>query len=309
MRTVVFINSHSRQAAQHTETIRKFFDKNKRIFDVIDFIVIEELDDFDECLKRLKAHKDMKCVIVGSGDGTIVAVLNALKNRKNLVYGFLPLGTTNAFARSLAMPMALKKSFAVLKDNHVKPVCLGSVNGVLFANAAGVGLDAKTVTDMDTRLKRYLRSAAYNLSAMLLLRNHKPMECELHLGDEVLKFTTHQVVAVNGDHYGPVPISKTASVYDPNLTVIYNTSLGYWGFVRDVYSFVFGRQHKRRNVSVHTADRILVKTRPVRPVQADGEIVGKTPAEIKVIENAIRVIVPAPGQPKRALRRKRKTPR
>src|SRR5574338_669941 len=105
MHTVVFINSHSRQAAKHVAAIRRYFQRANQPFEILDFVVIDELDKLDESLEKLTRTKNLQAVIVGSGDGTIVAVLNALKHRPDIVYGFLPLGTSNTFARSLNIPL------------------------------------------------------------------------------------------------------------------------------------------------------------------------------------------------------------
>src|SRR5687767_7892901 len=114
MRTVVFINAHSRQASQHMRAVRKFFARGESPFELLDFIVVEELRDFKKYVERLRAHKNAECIVFGSGDGTIVSLLNELKHRQKLVYGFLPLGTSNTFVRSLDIPLDCKKALKVL---------------------------------------------------------------------------------------------------------------------------------------------------------------------------------------------------
>src|SRR5215207_4712026 len=99
MRTVVFINSHSRQASKNLAAVQKAFSKPGLKFKVIDFIVVEDLEKFDLYLQKLRTRKDMECVFIGSGDGTLNTVINVLRDRKDIVYGFLALGTTNAFVR------------------------------------------------------------------------------------------------------------------------------------------------------------------------------------------------------------------
>jgi diacylglycerol kinase family enzyme len=53
-------------------------------------------------------------------------------------------------------------------------------------------------------------------------------------------------------------------------------------------------QHRRSpNVRYLAAERaVIVRTRRPLPVQADGEIIGETPVQVKVVPHAVRVIVP-----------------
>src|SRR5262249_43923270 len=125
MRTIVFINSHSRQAAQNLKLVKSFFAKPDSSFDIQEFIIIEDLARFKHAIKKLQSAKHVECVIIGSGDGTIVSVLNALKGRSDIVYGFVPLGTTNAFARGLGIPIDIKRSLKVLDAKNIRHASLG----------------------------------------------------------------------------------------------------------------------------------------------------------------------------------------
>ena len=138
MRTVLFINAHSRQARKRADDVIENL-KDIKKFNIIDVIVVEHLEQIDDYLARLAKIKRLQCVIVGSGDGTIVAVLNALKNRKKIVFGFLPLGTSNTFVRSIGLPLNADDALDVIRKQKIRPASLGSVNDIIFANIAGVG--------------------------------------------------------------------------------------------------------------------------------------------------------------------------
>jgi len=291
MRTVVFLNPHSRRAANSLAAVQEFFAGHKK-FDVVDFIVAKDLKHFDTYIARLRRHKNIDCVIVGSGDGTIVAVLNALKNRKNLVYGFLPLGTTNVFARNLGLPLGFKKSLQVVASQHSRGINLGSVNGVLFVNTADIGLTVQVVKRLHNRLKRYLGPLAYYLVSFRVLVHAKPIRCELQIGKEVTNIQTYNLAAFNGRYYGTVVANKDGSVYNDTFTVLYGTDVSRFGFFRDVHSFALGRQYKSRSVRMISAPQLTLRTEQPQDIQADGEVVSTTPAEIKIVKDAIRVLVP-----------------
>jgi YegS/Rv2252/BmrU family lipid kinase len=307
MRTVVFINTHSRQAAQNIDDLRKFFSKSTDSFDVLDFIIVEDLEKFDTYLERLSSHKEAECVIVGSGDGTIVAVINTLKKRKGLVYGFVPLGTSNTFVRSLGLPIDIRKALRALLKNHVREVSLGSINGTLFANIADIGVPAQVVENLTDRVKKYLGSFAYAISGMRELIRHDAIKCEVEANGQTKSFYTHQLFIANGKYRGPVPVSNDTSAYSDKLTLGYSATPSRWEYFKDAFGFLIRTAPRHRNLYFITIEKATVRTRPVRSIQADGEIISKTPANVKVVKNAIRVLtLPEQKNLRRKLRKSRR---
>lgn len=291
MRTVVFINTHSRRATRHISVVRKFFGTHSD-FDVIDFIIVQDLQKFDKEIERLKAHKNIDYVIVGGGDGTLMAVFNALKQRSHLTFGLLPLGTSNVFVRNIGVPINLNKALQVIAKQHARQANLGSVNGVLFTSAADIGLSVQVVKEINNRVKRHLGPIAYYLVALKILRRFKPLEVEVLVDEKPMKIRTYDLAVITGRYFGPVTITKDGTVYDDRFTLLYGTDPNRFGFVKDVNSFALGRQHKRPNVFMLSAKQVTIKTKKPEDVQADGEIVSKTPAELKIIKHAIRVFAP-----------------
>jgi hypothetical protein len=74
-----------------------------------------------------------KFIIVGGGDGTISSVVDHFANTR-LLFGVLPLGTANSFARTLGIPVNLEGAIDVLINGKVADVYLGKINEDYFAN-------------------------------------------------------------------------------------------------------------------------------------------------------------------------------
>lgn len=302
MRTVVLINTHSRQASQHVTLVKNYFKRPDTPFEVVDFIVIDKLTPFEDSLKKLKDTRNIACVIVGSGDGTIVAVLNALKKRKNLVYGFIPLGTSNTFVRSLGIPVDLKKSLKNLSVQHIRKASLGQINGTLFPNIADIGVPARVAENLTDKLKKYLGSFAYAVSGFRELVRHDAIKCEIEVDGQKRSFYSHQVFIANGKYRGPLKVSKDTSAYSNELTLGYSDTKSRFEYLRDAFGFVIGTTDKRPTLHFLSVQKATIKTNPVQNIQADGEVIGKTPARIEVVKDAIRVFAPEPKQTKRKKR-------
>lgn len=290
MRTVLFINSHSRQARKLTKKVVKAFSAAKSGFDVVDIIIVKKLEQLDDDLKKLKSTTNLECVIVGSGDGTIVSVLNTLKGRKDIVYGFLPLGTSNAFVRSLELPLKADEAIEVITKKRVRSVSLGTINGIIFANSAGIGLPVSVVSNLTDRTKKYLGPMAYVVSGLIEFVGHTALYCTIKQGRKRESFYTHHILIANGRYHGNLPVSTDASVFRNQLVIVaFGVSQSRWQYVKTIVKFGVGKHEADPNVRVIPFKKLHIETRPNHRIEADGELISKTPAEIKIVRDAIRV--------------------
>src|SRR5699024_7192547 len=80
-------------------------------------------------------------VVVAAGDGTINEERKDIATHEHRQrVGIIPSGTTNDFARALAIPRDIKKAVNIILDeNNVKPLDIGQVNDHYFVNIAGGG--------------------------------------------------------------------------------------------------------------------------------------------------------------------------
>ena len=67
----------------------------------------------------IKHGKDVDCVVVGGGDGTLNAAADALAEAK-LPLGILPLGTANDLARTLNIPVDVAAAVEVIRAGAVR---------------------------------------------------------------------------------------------------------------------------------------------------------------------------------------------
>jgi diacylglycerol kinase (ATP) len=290
MRTVLFINTHSRQARKLSNEVIHALSAKKSGFDIVDVIIVKSLEDLDSDLKKLKFIDKLECVIVGSGDGTIVAILNALKGRKKITYGFLPLGTSNTFVRSLGLPPKAADAIDIISKKRTRLVSLGAVNGVLFANIAGVGLPVRVVRNLTDRMKKYLGPFAYLVSGAKELIGHSAIQCTIIEGRKRESFYTHHLLIANGKYHGHLPIAADASLFKNQLVVVaFGVSQSRWHYIKSMVRFGLGTHESDPHVRLIPIKKARLLTSPNRRIEADGEMISSTPAEIKIIKNAIRV--------------------
>ena len=65
-------------------------------------------------------------------------------------------------------------------------------------------------------------------------------------------------------------------------------------YVRLIANALLGRHDRDPQVQYITAtDSVIIKTEHPVPIQADGDLIGETPIHIKLVPQALRLIVPA----------------
>src|SRR5258708_7810716 len=97
-------------------------------------------EDPGEGLARKAAEEHAELVIAAGGDGTIHAVANGLIGSTSTI-GIIPLGTMNNVAHSLNIPFSIAEACAIIAKGDIRAIDVGKINGHIFLEAAGIGLE------------------------------------------------------------------------------------------------------------------------------------------------------------------------
>lgn len=101
-------------------------------------------DDLLPTLERLKQAGE-PTIFVGGGDGTLNTAANVGVDT-DIVFGMLPLGTVNHFAREIYMPLKPENAVQALLAGRVKAIDTGAVNGHTFLTQSSIGIYPHAVT-------------------------------------------------------------------------------------------------------------------------------------------------------------------
>ncbi len=233
------------------------------------------------------------------GDGTAMDVVAALAG-SGVPVGVLPAGTGNLVARTLGVPLGTARAVAALLGGARTCVDLGALSTAgggpprLFAFAAGVGVDARMIERASPAWKRRVGVLAYVVTATQAVLARERFGVRLVVdGEETVTDATAVMVAnfgaVLGDAFRFGPGIRED---DGRLDVcIFRPR----SFVESVS--VFARL-VRKDFRPHPAllyragQAIALDTDPPRPVQADGELLGRTPMTVRVLPLAATLLVP-----------------
>lgn len=230
-------------------------------------------------------------VFAVGGDGTVNEVVNGVVGN-NTVFGVLPTGTGNDFARMLRVPQN-PAWLRGLPEKKQKAVDLMEVDGTFIAGAIGIGFDGAVAADINrASWKKRAGTFGYVLSMLKLIVTFKPFTLNLEIDGEAVFFRNCWLAAVgNGQFYGGgMRICPAAMHDDGELDIVVVHNLSRVG-VLSIFPKVFTGNHIHHpQVECFRGKTVRVLTDPAVPMHGDGETLGNTPCEIRIRPQSINVI-------------------
>ncbi|MET7825450.1 diacylglycerol kinase [Streptomyces sp. NPDC005386] len=234
-------------------------------------------------------------VAVG-GDGMANLALQAVAGT-DTPFGLVPVGTGNDFARALGLPLrapaaAARLTAEVLKEDRLRSVDLGRVDGTWFGTVLASGFDSR-VNDRGNRMRLPVGRFRYDLAMLAELAAFRPFAYRLTLDDGETREIEATLVAVgNGSSYGGgMRICPGADLGDGlfDVTVVGNCGRA---TLLTVFPKVYRGTHVDHPVvTVHRAARVELVAAGVTGY-ADGEPLGALPLTAECIPGAVRVALP-----------------
>lgn len=288
-KTYLFVNptsgSHSPARLQYTLNRLDSFGIKPEVFEVRN---PQEIFEHFEIIDNIN---ESNLFIVAGGDGTLNAVLNAMNPDNHSTLAILPFGTSNVMAAEIGIS-SLDDALERINMRKTKLLSLGLIElgnrKLRFLLMTGIGLDGAIVRDVLPLAKKYLKQAAYALSAVKNALSWDSSQFSIITPDKVLK--CHSVIICNSSRYGGnFILSPESSPLKSGLSAICitgNDRLTYLGCVWDLLRGNIATNKNIVQISSSTFEIIGKKS-----VQIDGDFVGYTPARVNLQENFTRIIV------------------
>ncbi|AOH86349.1 diacylglycerol kinase [Sphingomonas panacis] len=228
--------------------------------------------------------------IVGGGDGTLAGVVDELVG-KDCVFGILPLGTANSFARSLDLPLDLEAAVHVLANGRRKRVDLGMIDQDYFVNGASIGLPTMIGETVPDTLKKYAGRAGYLAWALKSAVSFKAFRLELDDGSQTHRLWATEVRILNGTHHGGVELSDTGGVVSRDLLIQAVVGTSKLALAQDWFAKFFKLRDRDACSRDFRGKCFRITTQPPQRISIDGEVLACTPVVAKVAPAAIDVAV------------------
>ncbi|MHC5001144.1 MAG: diacylglycerol/lipid kinase family protein [Planctomycetota bacterium] len=252
------------------------------------------------CELATKAAVDYQCVLVmgAGGDGTLREILHGLEGTSKLFMP-IPCGTENLLANELGFDLQLQTLVNAFEGDRIKSLDLGMINGQCFTSIAGFGFDGSVINRISKIRTGHISHLSYFWPIWRTFWEHDFPHIKVVVDGKEIFDDRGLVFVGNTSRYAiGLNICKTADFGDGLLDVCIFRCHDQAHLIKHSLDVVLKRHLKSKN-SIYTQGESIQVTSVEDTVfcQIDGDPGPKLPANIKVIPQAIRVLVPPGAKP------------
>ncbi len=246
-------------------------------------------------LIRDRMRDGTRLFVAAGGDGTINSVIQPLVHT-DAIFGVIPVGTYNHFAKDLGIPLPWREALAVIVEGTIKPVDAARVNDRFFVNNVSMGLYPELVARREEKGRDYSRWKARLLAAFATLQKYPHIAVTLESEHHQEAIRTHVLMISNNSY----ELSRLG-IEAPRLALEEGRLSVYWlphvprlTLMRFVAHYLAGRVHETPGFRSFRTSRVKLQSSKTRlHLGIDGEVATmETPLVITIVPQSLSVKVP-----------------
>ena len=247
--------------------------------------------------------KGYELVVSVGGDGTLNEIVNGLYdagNIKEVMLGIIGTGTGSDYIRTIGIPRQHKEACQHLLNPRKLVVDLGIVEygsnsqiaKRLFVNLAGLGFDAEVAKATTQRFKALGPMPSYLMGLLTTFLFYKNKEVSLKLDGKAEDRKVCTIMMSNGKYGGgSMLVAPQADPTDGLFDVLIIDDLTKPDLLWSLPRIYKGTHLTHPKVTIKRAREIEIQTKQQMSLQADGELLGETPARFRVLPAALNVAI------------------
>lgn len=245
-------------------------------------------------LAKGAAKRGARLVLAWGGDGTINEVASALAFENHTPFGIVPAGSGNGLATELGISRDPSIAIAAALRARAKPLDAGEIDGRLFVNVAGIGIDAYVAAQFNdpANLRRGLLTYARITGRALF--TYAPADYRVIVdGAGGTRFATRAVVVsiANGTQFGNnARIAPQARFDDGLLDLVVVEETSRWRTLAQVPKLFNGTADRAPGCTITRIRTATIECDLPMTYHVDGEpVLGGTRLDVRVHPGALRI--------------------
>ncbi len=230
---------------------------------------------------QLAGEVDLICI--AGGDGTIRTTIgNDRGDQHRTPYCVFPMGTINLVARETGCrPSHRRFSPDLLSRAPQRTVFAGRAGNEAFLCCASVSPDSHAVATISPTLKKKIGRFAYVVATLKLLRDWPRHQLDVRI--DGASHRAEAVYVLKGRYYaGPWMLDEKASLSSDRFRVLLMPKARRRDFARLSLYALFGQPFADPSWVRADARTVEIDSAGPAPVQADGDFVATTPAQLSI---------------------------
>lgn len=233
-------------------------------------------------------------VVAAGGDGTVNEVARGLIEDP-VPLGIVPLGSGNALARALGIPLRTEDAVAGLLSPSIRAIDVGRIGDDVFLSTAGTGIDAEICYRFNqSRSRRGFWPYLY--TCVVAISGFRPEPLELEYADGSRQRVRPFLLALaNTSQYGyGATIAPDARPDDGELDVCVIEDLTLTRALFNARRLFDGTIDRMPGVTTRKTKSVRIRRDSARHIQVDGEaVLGGIEVEVVLMPKALQVALPA----------------
>jgi YegS/Rv2252/BmrU family lipid kinase len=256
------------------------------------------LRDGFEFSRSAAESRDCAMVVVVGGDGVIREVADGLKGSGKPLL-IIPGGTENLLANELGFDEKFETIIKTFEDGFTRPMDLGSVNGKSFTSVAGFGFDGDIVKRVSGQRSGHIDYLDYVWPIWRTFWDYKFRPMKVEVDGETIYQGRALVFVGNISRYAiGLEILHYADFGDGLLDVCVYKCSNRPHLVKHSILTIMKKHSGRGDVIYRQGKQIRISSRSSDiATEIDGDPGPALPVEIKVIPQAITLLVPKGAKP------------
>ena len=272
-------------------------------------------------LSRKAAERGYRKFIAVGGDGTIHDVLNGIAeyalndsevSLSDFTLSVIPVGSGNDWVKSVGVSTDIKQAVAYIAagETGVQDVVKVSVldssdlsaeplSVSYMSNVGGVGLDARVCEIVNRKKEQGKRGKKLYVSALLYCIRHRvPIRAKVVCDGRQVFSGRYLSMAFGIGKYsgGGMRQTPAALIDDGLLDITIIPDIPIWTIAKEAYKLFTGNFLTIKEVIPATCREVYIlpeSEADAEPAEVDGEVVGRAPVKMEVLQQQINIIKPA----------------
>ncbi|MCB2180283.1 diacylglycerol kinase family lipid kinase [bacterium] len=233
--------------------------------------------------------------LAAGGDGTVSMVATGLKGT-NLPMAIIPVGTGNGMARDLKIPLMLHDAVGVLENlDSVRMLDAIEVGDQYYLLNLSVGLTPLALKESKREEKRKLGMIVYFMAGIKAFVGIQPVTYTLKIDGKDHFFRASEVMLMNSFVLGDTGriLGLDIVVDDGVLDLFVIEARTFLDYLRVLWFVIIGKPQRDPDLTrFQVRESLSISARRLLEVQADGELIGYTPLSLRLIPQAVKMVVP-----------------
>lgn len=254
------------------------------------------------------ADNGVNTILAVGGDGTINEIVNGIVREFTDIsilpsLAVIPFGTGNDLARTINADNNYAHLIEKINNDDyiisdVASAAYKTHNGVdesrYYVNICDIGLGPSVISKAERLAKKLPGSVAYTLGAVATMLFPPKINIRLTTDDFTVEGPMSEVCVANGKYFGGgYGISPYSEFNDGLLDIVYIKKLSFVKFLAQLHKvrlckFVYADKIFYRKTTICRIESIDKKQ---IDIEIDGELVGTTPLEIKILSSSLKIFV------------------